>query len=396
VSATVSRVSSPASVGSTSPEIEIEKALHLVFGSRFEFETIAAARKRGDTGGNRRVERQFAILPNSRSPRWLLPLASRCCTLRAFDEVRVFAPGAKMIRSGLKLVAAMGALPRVAQTTSVPVGGGLVDRIAQLIGQPEASFVVTIGTPSRFRKLTVAVMDREGKLIAFVKVPMTKEAATRVAQEGEVLESLAQTRLASIVPRVLFRGEWNEQSVLCLSAGPAQASAMQFGPEHRALLHLIWSVQARDREGEELVNDVAGRVAAVNTVITPEAAKILAEALERAHAELRSASVACGLSHGDFAPWNLRSASEGLFAFDWESAAWDAPNLWDIAHYDTQLVTLLGRKSRFREITQGMAFSKGSYLLYLAQIIAATVRELGASSPHVNDRVRLLKNSLES
>lgn len=390
---TATAIREPSSANAAATSDEINEALSSIFGPCST--TKAKAKKKPDENRITVVEREFAVLPTRQTPRWLVPLSSRRCTLRALEEIRVFAPGAKMIRSGLKLIAATGALRTLAFTTSVPIGEGLLDKIAERMEEPNASFVVTIGSPSRFRKLTVAVLDRENRPIAFVKVPMSKEAASRISLEGDFLENLAQTPLASVVPSVLFRSEWNKQPVLCLSPGPRQASAMRFGSEHRALLQLFWSVQATDREGEALVNEVASRVAAASESFTPETASLIAEALERAQAELQSAIVGCGLSHGDFAPWNLRNTKHGLFAFDWESAAWGVPNIWDIAHYDTQLVTLLGRKSRFGEITRSVPFSRGLYLLYLAQAVVNTIYELGESSRQVSDRLRLLKDSLQ-
>jgi hypothetical protein len=235
----------------------------------------------------------------------------------------------------------------------------------------------------------------DGEPVAFVKVPMAREAVARVEHEGAMLTALSRTALANCVPGVLFRGEWNGQTVLCTSAGPAEASSMRFGGRHRAFLEKLWSIQPVARDGELLVSEVAARLKATETPGTGSAGPI-AEALERVRLKVKGVKIPCGLSHGDFAPWNLRMSGNGLFAFDWEAAERDQPNLWDIAHFDTQLVTLLGHKSRYHEIAGGMSSAHELYLLYLLNSIAGASRESGAASKQVRDRVRLLTNALQN
>jgi hypothetical protein len=389
-------------VASASPQIavspEIEAALFLMFAPGVEFRTRTAGRKTVvESDASKRNERLFAILPSERSPRWLLPLQSRGCTQRALEEVRVFSPGAKTAKVALQVAAAVGALPRITKTLAVSgnSGGSLFDKVAQVTGQSDAIFAVTFGTPSGYRKLTVSVMRPDGTPVAFVKVPMTQAARIRIQHEGEMLEALSQTGFSNFVPRVLFCGEWNRQTALCISAGPAEACPMRFGVRHRALLETLWSVQPAARDGEALVTEVAAQVNTLGTALDPGSASVVSGAIERAHHELHDVKISCGLSHGDFAPWNLRSAEDGLFAFDWEAAAWDQPNLWDIAHFDTQLVTLLGHKSCYRELTRGMLSAQGLYVLYLVKTIADASRESGASSKQVSDRVRLLRSALQ-
>jgi hypothetical protein len=383
--------------GEVSPEIEA--ALLLMFAPGVEFRTRTVGRKtvvESDT--SKRDERLFAMLPNERSPRWLLPLQSRGCTQRALEEVRVFSPWAKTAKVALQVAAAVGALPRITKSLSISgnSGSSLFDKAAQVTGCSDAVFAVTFGTRSGYRKLTVSVMRPDGTPVAFVKVSMTQAATFRIQHEGEMLEALSQTVFSPFIPRVLFRGEWDGQTALCVSAGPAEAAPTRFGVRHRALLETLWSVRLTVRDGEALVSEVAAQFNSQGMEFDAVSSSVVSGAIERAHRELNGVTVSCGMSHGDFAPWNLRSSKDGLFAFDWEAAAWDEPNLWDIAHFDTQLVTLLGHKSRYRELTRGMPSAQGLYLLYLVKTMVDASRELGASSTQVRDRVRLLRNALQT
>jgi hypothetical protein len=387
-----------ANSGESAVTPEIEAALRLMFAPGREIHIHAAGRSISvEHGSDARRGRRFAVLPNVRSPRWLVPLDSQACTWRSLAQVRVFAPGAKAAKLALQAVAALGALPVVANTLSASgdMRGSLFDKLADVIGRSTATFFVTFGTPSGYRKLTVSVMGRDGIPVGFLKVPMTQEARARIEHEGEMLQALSHTAVANVVPRVLFRGEWDGQATLFISAGPDQASAMQFGNRHLEFLRKLWRVRPTVRSGEALMAVASAQVEPLAATMSQDEANVLSSALERARRELSGKEISCGLSHGDFAPWNLRNATDGMFAFDWEATTWDEPNIWDIAHYDTQLVTLLGYKSRYREITREMLSAQGLYLLYLAKTIADASRESGASSTQVSDRVRLLRNALQ-
>jgi hypothetical protein len=378
---------------------EIETALRMMLTPGSEFITRTVGRKIViESAAGKRNERLFAILPNERSPRWLLPLDSRGGTRRALDQVRVFAPGAKAAKVVLQFAAAVGVLPRVTKTLSVSGNSGLslFDKIAQITGHSDANFAVTFGTPSGYRKLTVSVMRPDGTVVAFVKVAMTQEATTRIRHEAEMLKALSRTALSNLVPQVLFDGEWNGQTALCVSAGPAEASPLQFSVRHRALLEVLWSIRPAARDAQVLVTEVAAEINTLGAVLDPESTSVVSAAIGRACQELKNVQISCGLSHGDFTPWNLHTAKDALFVFDWEAAEWDRPNLWDIAHFDTQLVTLLGHKSRYREITRWMLSAQGLYILFLVKTIADACRESGASSTQVSDRVRLLRNALQN
>jgi hypothetical protein len=56
-----------------------------------------------------------------------------------------------------------------------------------------------------------------------------------------------------------------------------------------------------------------------------------------------------GISHGDFAPWNLLKSASGWVVVDWESAAPAGTPFFDLFHYLVQSHVLLGRPRR-REI----------------------------------------------
>lgn len=384
---------------SASVSPEIAAALQLMFapGVKLQVQTFGGKTVvRGD--GRKQIRNLFAVLPNGSAPRTLIPLEPHACTLRALEQMRVFAPKARAAKFLLQGVAAMGALPMFAKMLEVSGNRGesLFDKVAQLTGQADIKFSVSFGTPSGYRKLTITAMSPNGEPLAFVKVPMTSAATNRIEHEGETLKALSRSVVSNFVPRVLFAGKWNGQTVLCISAGPAEASSVRFDCRHRAFLDELWEVQCVHRDGAELVSDVAAQVSQDAANLDSVSGNVVSQALESVRIRVKGVKIRCGLSHGDFAPWNLRNFGSGLFAFDWEASEFGRPNLWDIAHFDTQMVTLLGQKSHYRENTRGMSSACELRLLYLLKSIADASRESGTASKQVSDRIRLLTCALEN
>jgi hypothetical protein len=118
-------------------------------------------------------------------------------------------------------------------------------------------------------------------------------------------------------------------------------------------------------------------------------------ALDEARERLSGESVKCGVSHGDFAPWNTRLGDGRLFVFDWESAAWDAPNLWDTFHYEVQVRALLKRGNGWGFPFVRDRAQKASFLLYLVGSLCRSFEEEAPQNhAEVQHRKRLLQDAL--
>ena len=79
------------------------------------------------------------------------------------------------------------------------------------------------------------------------------------------------------------------------------------------------------------------------------------------------------MQHGDFVPWNTRVQPKGLILFDWESAAWEAPALWDRFHFLAQTECHLNLRQTERTDVRGE--NRALYLLYLLNSVAQLTDE---------------------
>lgn len=194
-------------------------------------------------------------------------------------------------------------------------------------GQGGFAFAIYAGTPSIFVKDTVQCQDKDGRALAFLKVPRGAEARMVVRHEAEILEELGRRfPNEAFFPTVLGRRggsflqsappasgrsekETNPESILSrLAAGWNEEHPWASSPVRTAILdatdHLRADVVVRWRRPLEQALEFLSRFFGDEPIPHP-------------------------LSHGDFVPWNLRP---GPFAFDWE---WAAPRLpfHDRFHY---------------------------------------------------------------
>jgi hypothetical protein len=72
----------------------------------------------------------------------------------------------------------------------------------------------------------------------------------------------------------------------------------------------------------------------------------VARAMARFHASGPSGAGETGLTHGDFAPWNLLETDSGWVLVDWEAAQENAPPFHDLFHFFVQAYSLLKRPRR--------------------------------------------------
>lgn len=211
------------------------------------------------------------------------------------------------------------------------------------------------GTRGEDRKVLVA-LGRRGAVSHFLKIPLG--AGTRALLENErgTLRRLAASPFPALrVPAVERgpRGALLLGSVAPRRPRPASArlsaahldfvagSSARFGA--RAPLGDT-SFYTAIRQGLERAEAALAAPPPGGDRLPPAAAARLALAMRRAFEALpRRREIPVSLAHGDFAPWNVFVAPDGLRLYDWELACPDAPALYDAYHFVCQSGVLVGR-----------------------------------------------------
>jgi hypothetical protein len=260
--------------------------------------------------------------------------------------------------------------------------------VGQVTGEHEPVFALSLGTPTHFRKLTVKVMRPNGETLGYVKLPLTEAAKERVRHEAEILNRLSNfAAIRPHIPRVLHANDWESGYILFQSCGPSHPGPVEFNNLHEELLQKLRGLHELQKPGPALVKEVAARWQKAEPLLDSRWRALGEAALVSASRELKDVMIPCGIMHGDFAPWNTRVGDGRLYAFDWESAAWEAPTLWDMFHFKVQIASLLNKNSE--EVSSLSRFSGGraSFLLYLLASVCQQLEEQ-APSNHVGLRYR--------
>ena len=309
-----------------------------------------------DTAGGQAKPRlrTFGVVPSLRDPRWLLPLDSTTSAISGLDLCTAYSLRARLLKNFL-------ALPIRARCSKLLLNQIDISRdslaalevlVDETLGVKSPAFAVSIPTPGRNCKATIQIMSRGGEILGFLKIPLTDEAARRTRHEASALRRLAGIPgFQSCVPEVLFAGDWNGTYVLLQTPLAGRPAGCRFSFRHRRFLRKLHAAGRSARSGEDLVAVTDSRWRKLAGGVDGDWVKAGEQALGQAADRLAATLVPCGISHGDFAPWNLRVHGESLRVFDWESAKWNEPTHWDWFHFEIQVRATLG--FRFRTALPG-------------------------------------------
>jgi len=340
---------------------------------------------------------RFVVLPSSKGPRWLLPLGHTHRTLEGFQIYTPYAPRARTLKAIVLRAIRAGwngwgcSLVLIASGERLP----LEKLVTEVTGEREPTFAMSLGVGGIVRKLTVQVMRPYGEILGYIKLPLADAATERVRHEAAILERLWDfASLRPHIPRVLYAGEWSEGFILFQSPGPPSSGPAAFGPLHEDFLRTLRGTYEVEKRGREVVEGVNARWQKAAPLLDAELRALGERALERALREMDGTTIPCGLTHGDFAPWNTRVDDGRLFLFDWESATGDTPFIWDVFHFQVQVARMLNPSSdRIIPLGQSPA-QNASFLLYLLNSVSNYVEEAVAGHPGIEYRKRILRRQL--
>ena len=343
--------------------------------------------------------RRFIAFPSQSRARWLLPQGNCNGTLSGLEIYTPYAPAARVLKAVLRLALKMG-LPDwagqrvlVASRDSLP----LEVLVAEITGERHPIFALSLGTPTRFRKLTIQVMASNGEILGYIKLPLTEAAGERVRHEAQMLGRLSDcAALRARIPRVLHAGEWENGYILFQSSAPVSPGPIEFNELYGDFLRVLWNIHPTEKPGNVLLKEVACLWQAAEPQLNSRWRALGEASLTLAKRELIGIMIPCGVSHGDFAPWNARVANGQLSVFDWESASWDAPAAWDIYHFKTQVAALGNKKNSLPEFRNRSSGERASFLLYLLNSVRQLIdEETPSGGVGLECRRQLIEKQLE-
>jgi hypothetical protein len=318
-------------------------------------------------------QHRFAVLPSRNQPRWLLPLTNDCRTIDGFELYTPYSRATRLMKALVVRVRATGWEGWVRHSVLVASRAPLpIERLAtEVTGEKQITFAFSLGTPGSVQKLTVQVMRGDGGILGYLKMPLKSGAEQRLRHEADVLKKLHSfPKLRAHIPRLLFAGAWDGRYVVFQSAIDGEAGPIRLTQSHEEFLKILHSCEPAMQSGRKLVQRIDQRWAKVAPRLGTSWQRLGREALRIASRELDSVQIACGVQHGDFVPWNTRVHPKGLILFDWESAAWEAPVLWDKFHFLTQTECHLNLQHNEPDAVEVRNANRALYLLYVLNSVA--------------------------
>ena len=216
----------------------------------------------------------FAVFPSYQQPRCLLPLGDTRWTLNGLSMVRLHAWRWRILKALLAGLVKTGwkgwARERifVARDQLRP----LESIVGAVTGETKPVFAMLVGVPGLYRKLIVQVMSPDGKILCYVKLPLTEAAGGHLQHEAEVLHRLgAVAALRGHIPEVLHSQEWQEGYILFQSPGSGKRGPPRFTRGHERFLRRLWDVHPVQKPGQVLVDEVGQAVAAGRPLAHPRA-----------------------------------------------------------------------------------------------------------------------------
>ena len=137
------------------------------------------------------MRHRFAVLPSRQEPRYLLPLGNSRTTLEGFRVYTPYALGARLRKGLLAQLVKTGWSGWAMHPLYVGEPGGSKLWSPNVTGERNPAFAMLVGSPGKYRKLTIQVMRAGGETLGYIKLGLTKPAGEHVRHEASVLEDLS-------------------------------------------------------------------------------------------------------------------------------------------------------------------------------------------------------------
>ena len=273
---------------------------------------------------------EYAVLPSSRNPRFLVPIGDRKRAAAALGIYNAQRPLARLSKQ-LLATALRAGLARPLLRDRVSIHSQLFREALQPIfsGHRNISFAISIGTPGPNQKPVLQITNARGQELGYAKVGWNERTVLAVSKEETALRSLETARFVDAsVPKVLYAGWLGQRYLLvqspCGVPEPARAKLTAKHVQFLAQLHLV--APTLDKLSYPERSQIA--------VLRRDGYHYYAHVLEGAREYCaRFETAPFGPLHGDFTPWNIRRDRGRLAIVDWEGYRKAAPAAWDLFHF---------------------------------------------------------------
>ena len=284
----------------------------------------------------------YLALPDGRG--YFLPLNSRKATVNGLSLYAPQKNKAKLLKSVFKV----GLISGFARFWVPKINldfRKLEELLAEIFSCSNLSLAVSLGTPGYYRKPVIQVMNKEGKVLGYIKIGWNEKTQNLLKNEILILQRLQEKNFPFLVPKIIFNGKWNEY-YLCVQSAPLQKvnpAPQDWSPIYEEVVKGMASFNLKHLLLEEsnFWKNLSKRVNQIeNTYWRYTIEKYMKKILNCCNQP-----IAFHLAHGDFAPWNAFLVNGNLYLYDWEYASEEMPAGYDIFHFTVQKAWLVDEKT---------------------------------------------------
>lgn len=318
------------------------------------------------------AEESYYVIPSASRPRMLVPLGSvpaASAALTSYNRLRP--PRVRLVRSALAKLIRTGLASRilpdrleVLATPGIDVHKSLLGPTLRTIFATE-DVVTAIGIPPRGpnRKPVLQAFSAAGDPLGYVKIGWNEVTAGRVEREAHVLRGFVQRPGSTLrAPKLVHAGRWR-QLQLSISS-PLPPNVRRHPTHHPPPAEVMREVIEMSGTtfgplaGSSYVGDLRERTERLSAGSRAEEWSSIFALIESLSVTKLAQPIEFGTWHGDWVPWNLAVAPEGLYVLDWEHSRAGVPAGLDLIHYYFQVAFHVKRKSLQEAFEQAILRSR--------------------------------------
>ncbi len=324
----------------------------------------------------RRPSETYLPVPSWRAPRLLVPLSSRKAAAAALGLRS--GPRHRPAHRWIYRVAAKAMELDVAQhllaarvlvydldDDPAAAAGSFAEHVAQLLGSDTVVCPRVSTLTDTNRTLGMHVIDRDGRLVGFVKAGWNALTRQLVDNEAHAMQRLAAHQSPRLrAPQLLHRGTWNNLDFIIAepldftvgeqpsSGGPTRLDVIEeiIGTGDDSIQQLqdsaYWS------RTQQRLRTVTGS-SAVDSLTKSAVTDVFTQLDD----DFGAMHLRFGAWHGDWLPWNMLQRGQRLIAWDWEYWSDCAPAGFDVLHFFAGTALFRDRHQLDRALAQTEARS---------------------------------------
>jgi len=297
------------------------------------------------------LSKDYVALPSKVKCRWIIPTRPVLAE-RSWDLYLPYSLAGQLFKKAMKVASSKGLLYLLKGNRlnrgriGLPYESkNLQECFANVFNRRDLIIAISTGTPSTYRKATAMVMTPSAEVMGYAKIGDTLFAQNRIKNEQYILQRLGQDIHGGQPliqwPKCLYAGEIGDSYVLVVSPPPFCGKPGKSQLETDSI-KAIDKMVAQTKQKHITANSKFCRKLQENVDSYPLPYRhLLIHAMDHLLHLAGQKEIMFGLSHGDFAPWNMIWNGNRVFLFDWESAIPEAPAGIDAIHFLSQTGFLL-------------------------------------------------------